>query len=121
MFRMDGVGRFTQYRLGSGGVYTADPGYFETLTQQADGSFTITNKQQSWWRFDLVPNAPYLVNGTIYRLLAMGDRNTNVTTFAYANGLLGVVTDTYGRQLTFGYTNNNKILSIIDARGRTTR
>jgi len=58
-FQMGPDGRVTLYRLGSGG-YTADSGYFETLKPQSDGSFIITNKFQSWWRFALFPTLGYL-------------------------------------------------------------
>jgi hypothetical protein len=78
-FRMDADGRVTQYFLNGGGTYTADTGYFESLTPQAGGTYIVTNKQQSWWQFSYVPATPFLVAGPVYRLIQMGDRNQNVT------------------------------------------
>ena len=118
-FRMGADGRVTLYQLGAGNTYTADNGYFETLTALNDGSFVITNKEQSWWRFVSVPNTPFLVAGPVYRLNQMGDRNNNVTTLTYSNGLMTLITDIYGRSVACGYTNNH-LLSITDPLGRTT-
>src|ERR1700733_5637686 len=55
-FRMGADGRVTLYHLGSHGSYTTDTGYFETLNPQSDGSYIVTNKLQSWWRFASIPN-----------------------------------------------------------------
>lgn len=121
MFRMDGEGRVTQYRFTGRNSYVPDVGYFETLTHNPDGSFTITNKAQSWWRFESVAGTPYYVGGPIYRLTEMGDRNQNVTTLSYSNGLLVLITDTYGRSLSLGYTNQYKLDRVADPLGRVTR
>lgn len=121
LFRMDGSGRVAQFRYGPGGVYQADPGYFETLAPQPDGSFVITNLQQGWSRYAPVPNTPFLVNGPVYRLTHRGDRNGNLVTLAYTNGVLASVTDVYGRALWFGYTNGNKLATVTDPLGRVTR
>src|SRR5208337_1239802 len=123
MFRLGDDGRVTQYYRnfsGTGQTYTSDTGYFETLTMQTDGSFMVTNKNQSWWHFGLVPNTPFLVAGPVYRLLQMGDRNQNVTTFGYTSGLLTSATDTYGRILTFTYNTSNHLSSVTDPLGRIT-
>jgi RHS repeat-associated protein len=124
MFRLGADGRVTQYYMnfsGTSGTYTSDTGYFETLTMQADGSFIVTNKNQSWWHFGLVPNTPFLVAGPVYRLLQMGDRNGNINTMSYnAGGLLVSVTDPFGRTLQFGYNPSNKLSSITDPLGRIT-
>jgi RHS repeat-associated protein len=121
MFRMDGEGRVTQYRFTGDNSYVPDVGYFETLTHNPDGSFTITNKAQSWWHFESVADTPYYVGGPIYRLTEMGDRNQNVTTLSYSNGLLVLITDTYGRSLSLGYTNQYKLAQVADPLGRVTR
>jgi RHS repeat-associated protein len=121
-FRMGPDGRITQYHLGHGGTYTTDSGYFETLTPQSDGSFIITNKYQSWWRFASIPNTPFLVGGPVYRLTQMGDRNGNVTTLTYnpGSGLLIQITDPYGRSLNLGYSSQH-LTTITDPLGRTTQ
>jgi RHS repeat-associated protein len=120
-FRMDADGRVTQYFLNGGGTYTADTGYFESLTPQAGGTYIVTNKQQSWWQFSYVPATPFLVAGPVYRLIQMGDRNQNVTSLSYSNGLLVKITDTYGRSLKLGYTNNHKLSVACDPLGRATK
>ena len=91
------------------------------MTMQPDGSFIVTNKNQSWWHFGLVPNTPFLVAGPVYRLLQMGDRNQNINTMSYnASGQLTSVTDTFGRTLQFAYNASNKLSSVTDPLGRTT-
>jgi RHS repeat-associated protein len=121
MFRLGEDGRVTQYYMNysSPGSYTSDTGYFETLTMQSDGTYYITNKYQSWWHFGTVPNTPFLIEGPVYRLLQMGDRNQNTNTMSYTNGLLAAVTDTYGRTLQFTYNSGNHLSSVIDPLGRT--
>lgn len=121
LFRMDADGRVTQYYPKGGGKFASDTGYFETLTMLGGGGYIITNKAQSWWQFAAVPNTPFLVEGPVYRLIQMGDRNQNVTSLSYSNGLLVLITDTYGRSLSLGYTNQNKLATVTDPLGRTTR
>ena len=121
LFRMGPDGRVTMYREGAGNTYTADSGFFETLTPLGGGGFAITNKQQSWWIFAAVPNTPFLVAGPVYRLIQMGDRNTNVTSLTYSNGLLTQITDAYGRSMQLVYTNQNLLATITDPLGRTTQ
>jgi RHS repeat-associated protein len=124
MFRLGADGRVTQYYMnysGNGGSYISDTGYFETMTKQPDGSFIVTNKNQSWWHFGPVSNTPFLVAGPVYRLLQMGDPNQNITTMSYnASGLLTSVTDPFGRTLQFTYNASNKLSSVTDPLGRTT-
>jgi len=84
----DGAGRTRDIVSSRLRGYTADSGYLETLKPQSDGSFIITNKFQSWWRFAFVPNTRLLVEGQVYRLTQMGDRNGNLTTLTYSNGYL---------------------------------
>jgi RHS repeat-associated protein len=124
MFRLGADGRVTQYFMnfsGTGGTYTSDTGYFETLTLQSDGTFYVTNKYQSWWQFGLVANTPFLVTGPVYRLLQMGDPNQNITTMTYnSSGLLTTATDPFGRTLQFTYNSSNKLSSVTDPLGRTT-
>ncbi|MGP8199108.1 MAG: RHS repeat-associated core domain-containing protein [Limisphaerales bacterium] len=124
MFRLGADGRVTQYYQnysGGGGSYVSDTGYFETLTRQPDGSYIVTNKYQSWWRYGSVSNSPLLIAGPVYQLLQMGDRNQNITTFTYnGSGELATATDPFGRTLQFTYNSSNKLSSITDPLGRTT-
>jgi len=118
-FRMGPDGRVTLFHFGAGGSYTADSGFFETLTPLPGGELAITNKEKSWWLFASVPQTPFLVGGPVYRLVQMGDRNHNVTTLSYAAGLLTQISDTYGRTLHLAYT-GGKLTSVTDPLGRTT-
>ena len=56
MFRVGGDGRVTKYQLGPGGTFTAAAGYFEKIVKNLDGSFTITKKDQTAFRFVLNPS-----------------------------------------------------------------
>lgn len=113
-------GRITLFHESVPGTYITDSGYFETLTPLGSGAYAITNKEQSWWIFNSVPNTPFLVAGPVLRLIQMGDRNNNVTSLTYSNGLLTQISDTYGRTLQFGYTNHH-LETITDPLGRTTQ
>ena len=120
LFRFDGNGRVTRYKLGPGGSFTAAPGYFETLVQNADGSFTLTKKDKTAFTFAAIPNTPFLVAGPVYRLTSIVDRNGNTTTLTYTAGDLTSIIDTYGRSLILAYTAQNKLTSVTDPDGRIT-
>ncbi|MDQ2694654.1 MAG: DUF6531 domain-containing protein, partial [Pseudomonadota bacterium] len=121
MFRLDADGRVTKYTLGPGGAFTATTGYFETLVRNPDDSFTLRQKDGTTFDFAQVPGTPFLIEGPVYRLLRITDRNNNVTTLAYDGaGQLTTVTDTYGRRLTLGYT-GNELATVTDPLGRVTR
>ena len=120
MFRFDGEGRVTRYKVGPGGTYTAAPGYFETLVKNPDGSFTLRQKDGTKFTFVLIPGTPFLVVGPVYRLTKIVDRNGNTTTLTYVGGNLTSVTDTYGRSLTFTYTSLKKVASVKDPANRIT-
>lgn len=118
MFRFDGEGRVTRYKLGAGSTYTAASGYFETLVKNPDGSFTLTQKDKTTYTFKLISGTPFLVVGPVYRMTKIVDRVGNTTTFTYTAGNLTSVTDTYGRSLTFTYTAQKKVASVTDPAGR---
>ncbi|HME00025.1 MAG TPA: RHS repeat-associated core domain-containing protein [Terriglobia bacterium] len=121
MFRMDGQGRVTKYQYNHGGTYTAAPGYFETLTNNMNGTFTIRQKDGTTFLFGQIPNTPFLVFGPVYRLESITDRNNNVTTVSYdSHGNLTQVTDTYTRSVTFVYNAQHELTSITDPVGRVT-
>jgi len=120
MYRYDGDGRVTTFKLGPGGTYTAAPGYFETLVKNPDGTFTLTQKDGTLSQFASVPNTPFLVGGPVFRLTEVVDRNGNTTTLTYTAGNLTAITDTYGRSLTLGYNAQKKLTSVTDPLGRTT-
>ena len=120
MFRYDGNGRVTKFGLGSGGSYVTSPGYFETLVKNLNGTFTITQKDQTMYNFALIVGTPFLVAGPVWRLTSIVDRNGNTTALTYSAGNLMAVTDTYGRTTSFSYNAQGRIISITDPLGRTT-
>ena len=120
IFRMDGSGRVTKYQSNLDGTFTTAPGYFETLVQTSATTFTITTKNKTVFNFALIPNTPFSVNGTVYRLTSIADRNNNVTSLSYTNGNLTSITDTYSRSLTLVYNNQNKLISVADPLMRAT-
>jgi RHS repeat-associated protein len=119
LFRYDGDGRVTRYKLGPNGTFIAATGYFETLTQSGT-TFTLTQKDQTKYTFMPIPGTPFLVNGPAFRLTQIKDRNGNITTLTYSGGNLKSVTDTYGRAITFTYNAQNQISSVKDPAGRVT-
>ena len=121
MFRYDGEGRVTRYALGAGGTFTASTGYFETLVKNPDGSFTLTQKDKTVYKFESIVGTPFLVGGPVWRVTSMSDRNGNVTTFTYSIGNLSQVTDTYGRAIAFTYNAQNHVSSVTDPAGRVTQ
>jgi YD repeat-containing protein len=121
MFRYDGDGRVTRFRLGPGGTFITGTGYFETLVRNPDGSFTLTQKDKTSYTFKSIPGTPFLVGGSpVWRLTGIVDRNGNTTTLTYTGGNLTSITDTYGRSLTFTYSPQNKLASVTDPAGRLT-
>jgi YD repeat-containing protein len=122
MFRMDGQGRVTKYLSQGGGFFVSAAGYFETLTGNMNGTFTLRQKDATTFLFAQIPNTPFLILGqSPFRLTRITDRNNNVTTVSYdANGNLAQVTDTYGRSVTLGYDSQHHLRSIGDPLGRVT-
>jgi len=120
LFRYDGDGRVTRYRLGPGGTFITATGYFETLVK-IGANFILTKKDQTTYTFASIPGTPFLVGGSpVYRLTQIKDRNGNTTTFTYTTGNLTSVSDTYGRTLTFSYSPQHKLTSVTDPAGRLT-
>ncbi|MDG9667079.1 DUF6531 domain-containing protein [Hahella sp. CR1] len=92
----------------SGGSYTPDPGIHNKLTDNSDGTFTLTTKQQLRYNFD-----------TQGRLASLVDKNGNALSLQYdLSGNLDAITDTAGRQITFQYE-DNRIIQITDPISRT--
>jgi RHS repeat-associated protein len=120
MFCMDCDGRTEKFTAGPGGAYSSDAGYFETLVKNLDGSFTLTTKNKTSYRFAIVSGTHFQVGGPVYRLQSITDRNNNVTTLGYASGNLVSVTDTYGRSLQFTYNALGQMTNETDPLGRVT-
>ena len=121
MFRFDGDGRVTRYGLGLGGTFIAQPGDFETLVRNPDGTFTLTQTDQTVFTFASIPGTPFLVGGPVYMLTSIVDRNGNRTTLTYTSGLLTSITNAYGRSMTLAYNAQNHLTSLTDPAGRVTQ
>lgn len=99
----------TEVYVLNGSVYVPPPGVFNTLAQNSDGSFTVTQKDQTQYNFT---SAGVLSNIT--------DKNGNQILFSYdGSGNLTQITDTVGRNLTLTYDSSNRIAQITDPIGRT--
>jgi RHS repeat-associated protein len=93
-----------------GGPFVSPPGDYSTLQRQSDGSYLLTDMDQTISTF----NSQLL-------LTQVRDRNGNTTIYSYdATGLLTAITDPVGLVTSFAYT-NGKVTSITDPAGRTTQ
>jgi len=120
MFRLDGGGRITRFALVGNGVYQTSTGYFETLVQNLDGTFTLTDKFKTIFHYISVPDTAFQIAGPVYRLDTITDRDGNVTTMGYSHGDLTSTTDTYGRTVTYSYDAMHHLTGVTDPLGRTT-
>lgn len=92
---------------GSGG-YTPQPGVFDILTNNGNGTYTVTEKDSTKYDFD-----------SSGRLASVTDKNSNTIMLTYAGANLVVITDTVGRNNTLTYDANNHITLLTDPIGRT--
>ena len=94
----------------AGDPYISPPGHFSTLMRRSDGTFTLTEKDQTVSTFNKQN-----------QLVRVEDSNHNATKYLYdGNGNLSQVIDPVGLTTTFSYT-GNRITSIADPAGRITR
>jgi RHS repeat-associated protein len=120
LFRYDGKGRITKFALGPGGSFKAAPGYYETVSENFDGSFTITEKHGESWHFESIPGTPFLVDGPVHRLTRMVDRNGNTTTLTYVGGNLSTIGNSWGHLIRLEHNAKNRLIGIKDALDRKT-
>ena len=100
-------GRTDIYNVSSNGTYTPPLGIFDTLTRNADGSYTLERKD----------HISYLFTATGL-LSTIADTNGNKINLTYTGNNLTQVTDPSGRELTFTYNAAGQIASITDTLGR---
>ncbi|HEX3745808.1 MAG TPA: RHS repeat-associated core domain-containing protein [Bryobacteraceae bacterium] len=94
-----------------GGVYVPQTvGVADILSEVADGTFTLTRKNQTVLTFS-----------SAGRLTSIQDRNGNTLTLTYSSGNLSSLSDTGGRMYTFSYDGNNHLISLLDPLGRIIR
>jgi RHS repeat-associated protein len=91
------------------GVYTAEPGFYDTLTN-SNGTWLLTDKRQTATRFD--------GNGA---LMSITDKNGNSTSCNYSGGVLSQIQDTAGRPIAFSTNAYGCIASITDPAGQAIR
>jgi RHS repeat-associated protein len=105
-------GREERYAPQGGGQYICEtPGIFSVLQKNSDGSFVLTFKNLSQYRF-----------GQAGSLTAIVDRNANVVTLSYGgDGNLRTITDTVGRSVALTYDGSNRIVQLMDPIGRIVR
>jgi len=103
-----GDGHGETYTL-SGTSYTPPPGVFSTFVANNNGTFTLTQKNQTQYNFS-----------SAGQLISIQDKNGNSITLTYnGNGNLAQITDTVGRNLSLSYDGNNRITQIIDPINRS--
>jgi RHS repeat-associated protein len=93
----------------NGTSYVPQPGVFNTLAQNGDGTFTLTRKDQTRYNFTAAG-----------KLASIVDKNGNTIALSYdGSGNLTKIADAVGRVLTLTYDSNNRIAKITDPTGRT--
>jgi YD repeat-containing protein len=113
----DGTGRQDTYTLQANGRWTS-PGFFREITENPDGSYTLTFPDTGIWHFLPLDGSP-----TAGRVDRLADRNQNALSFDYdAVGRLVQVVDTLGRPITVGWDPATGFLeSVTDFTGRQVR
>lgn len=121
IFRSDENGGITHYLPTSNPtVFRPTTSWFETLTANPGGTYTITLKDRTRYTFGPIAGDPLLVGGPVLRLLSIVYRNGDTTTLSYSGGLLTQVADTYGRITKFLYNPQKRLASVTDPLGRKT-
>lgn len=117
----NGAGRADVYRLRPDGSWSR-PEFFQELTKNPDGSFTLVFPDKETWEFYPLNGA-----GSQGRIKSIRDRNFNQIGFGY-NGLgrLTTIHDTldtaaHNRDITIGYDGAGRIASVTDFTGRAVR
>jgi len=88
--------------------YIAEPGIYDSLARNADGTWTMIDKSQTVTAFD---------SGG--RLASITDRNGNILTCTYSGGALSEIEDTAGRSILFSTNAFGCISTMTDPIGRT--
>jgi RHS repeat-associated protein len=101
-------GKVLEYENMGGTYQSCFPGYYDLLTQNADGSWTLLKMDQRKYLFD--------ASG---KLTSIQDKNDNQIALSYdPSGRLSQVTDSVGRQFQFSYS-GSQLVSLADSAGRT--
>lgn len=117
----------------SGGNYTAPSGISSRLVKNADGTYRVTETDQSYMTFDdtgrlqkigdRYGNESVLTYNGSGQLVTISDpAGRGVLTLSYnaSSGRLTQVSDWIGRTVNFGYDANNRLTTVTDRVGSTT-
>jgi RHS repeat-associated protein len=102
-----GDGRDEFYVEQPDGSFVAQPGVYNTLIREIDGTFTLQDKSQTVHNFDATG-----------RLTSIVDKNGNTVALTYQDGNLLTVTDPVGRQVQFTYDTAGRVTHLEDPLGR---
>ena len=103
-----GDGRSEIY-TNSAGVYVSEPGIYNTLSTNTNGTFALTTKEQTRYNFD-----------ALGRLAAIVDKNSNTLSLLYGgSGALAAATNSAGRVISFVNDASNRIIRIVAPLSRT--
>jgi RHS repeat-associated protein len=117
----------------SGGSYAPQiPGLFDTLQQNADGSFTLIRKNQTQFKFSGIGALVSIADRNGNTLTVNHDPSGNLTSvidaagrsFLFAHdpsGHLTGLTDPIGRAWQYGYDASGNLISVTDAVGGVTQ
>ena len=103
-----GDGREEFYVQQADDSYTPQPGVYNTLIENPDGTFDLEDKQQTVYSFD-----------TAGQLVTITDKNGNTIALTYTDDRLTTLTDPVGRQVELTYDGDNRITQLTDPLGRT--
>jgi len=98
------------YFTNNSGVYVPSSGNFSSLVKNADGTFTLTDKNKNVTHYD-----------TTGRMASLTDRNGNVLSFVYNPTVSGgsYIQDAGGRRIILNFDANNHVISAVSPAGKT--
>jgi RHS repeat-associated protein len=109
----NGAARRDEFVDIGGGKYVQDE-FFSELTENPDGTFTMTFSDTGMWNFNAMDGTP-----EAGRIATIQDRNGNTQTFDYdETGQLTTVTDSLDRNIDFEFDLNGNLTRMTDFAGR---
>ncbi|NDK17064.1 MAG: RHS repeat protein, partial [Armatimonadetes bacterium] len=91
-------------------TYTREPGVFDALVRNSDGSYTVARKSQTQLNFTAA--------GVLATVV---DPNGNTVTLSYdQGGRLTTIAAPDGRSLSLAYNGENRVATVTDPLNRTT-
>lgn len=123
LFNTTGNGQFTSTDL---------PTEYDRLVKNANGSYTLTRKDQSVYQFNSSGQLTKIQNGHGQELDLIYNSSNKLKSITEpvsgqafnisynSNNLISTVTDSLGRQVSFTYDANSNLTEVIDANGNKT-